>query len=267
MRLGVMKMFIDYVTNITVTNVICTVRLLKQANGLTTYRHNREIWAIALKLSGKTFYNINGKHILSDALHPVILPKGCSYSWKCVEPGECILIEFDAVQSSDNIFSFEITDNNYIVNTFTKIEKGLNSQSKTDILECKFLLYGVLLYLIKSCKKEYVSKDKKQNLMPAINYINENYFDCNITNDFLAKICKMSTVNFRKTFQKAYSISPIKYLHNFRINKAKSILKSDFESISQVAESVGYNSIYHFSKMFKLYTGVNPSEYAKASRK
>ncbi len=260
-------MFIDYVTDITVTKVISTVRLLKQANGLTTYRHKRDSWAIALKLSGKTFYNINGKQILSDALHPVILPKGCSYSWKCVEPGECIIIEFDAIKSADNILSFEIADNSYIVNTFTKIEKGLNSQFETDKLECKFLVYGVLLFLIKSTKKEYVSKDKKQNLMPAINYISENYFDCNITNNFLASICKMSTVNFRKTFEKVYGISPIKHLHNFRMNKAKSILKSDFESIAQVAESVGYNSIYHFSKMFKSYTGISPSEYKKASRK
>ena len=131
-----MKMFIDYVTNITVTNVICTVRLLKQANGLTTYRHNRESWAIALKLSGKTFNNINGKHILSDALHPVILPKGCSYSWKCVEPGECILIEFDALESANNIYSFEILDNSNIINTFTKIEKSLNSQAANSKLEC-----------------------------------------------------------------------------------------------------------------------------------
>ncbi|MBQ2704787.1 MAG: helix-turn-helix transcriptional regulator, partial [Clostridia bacterium] len=45
------------------------------------------------------------------------------------------------------------------------------------------------------------------------------------------------------------------------------ILHSDYESVEQVAFSVGYNSIYHFSKMFKLYTGKSPSEYAKASRK
>ena len=76
----------------------------------------------------------------------------------------------------------------------------------------------------------------------------------------------MSTVYFRRTFTSVYGISPIKYLHNFRIEKAKAILKSDYDTIEQVALSVGYNSIYHFSKMFKLYTGKSPLEYAKASR-
>ena len=92
------------------------------------------------------------------------------------------------------------------------------------------------------------------------------YFDSTITNNVLSNLCEMSTVYFRKNFENTYGIPPIKYLHNFRINKAKAILHSDYESIEQVALSVGYNSIYHFSKMFKIYTGKSPSEYAKASR-
>ena len=43
----------------------------------------------------------------------------------------------------------------------------------------------------------------------------------------------------------------------------QAILKSDYDTIEQVALSVGYNSIYHFSKMFKLYTGKSPLEYGK----
>ncbi|MBQ8559711.1 MAG: helix-turn-helix transcriptional regulator [Tyzzerella sp.] len=259
-------MFIDSVINITITNVAFAIRLLKSPIGITTNRPNRERWAISLKLGGKTFYTINGKQILSDALHPVILPKGCSYSWKCVEPGECIIIEFEALESACNIFSFKISDNSYIVNAFKKIEKSLNLKNANSRLECNYQLYGILLFLIKSVKTEYVSKDKKTLLQPAINYISEHHYDCSITNDFLADICGISTVYFRKTFEKVYGTSPIKYLHNFRINKAKSILESDFESINQVAASVGYSSIYHFSKMFKLYTGKSPTEYAKASR-
>ena len=122
------------------------------------------------------------------------------------------------------------------------------------------------MILAKSTSKEPIHPKKHQILYPAIKYISENYFDGNITNASLAEICGISTVYFRKTFESVYGISPIKYLHNFRIEKAKAILHSDYESIEQVARSVGYNSIYHFSKMFKQYTGKSPSEYAKASR-
>ena len=220
-----------------------------------------------MKLEGKTIYTAEGKEVLSDSSHPVILPKGCDYSWICKEPGECLIIEFDADIKDTTIFSFEIGDNSTVVNTFSKIEKSINKQTPYCQLECYSLLYTLLLFLAKSTTKDPTHPKKQKILHPAIKYISENYFDGNITNDFLAELCEISTVYFRKVFESVYDVSPIKYLHNFRIEKAKAILHSDFESIEQVATSVGYNSIYHFSKMFKQYTGTTPSEYAKASRK
>ena len=83
----------------------------------------------------------------------------------------------------------------------------------------------------------------------------------------LAALCGISTVYFRKTFETVFGVSPIRYLHDLRIGKAKAILSGDYDSIRQVAESTGYSSVYHFSKMFKLYTGQSPSTYAKSIRK
>jgi len=57
---------------------------------------------------------------------------------------------------------------------------------------------------------------------------------------------------------------PIAYLNHIRIEKAKELLLGDYQSIEQVSLAVGYNSIYHFSKIFKQKTGVCPSQYCKA---
>lgn len=260
-------MFIYSVTNLTVLNVISANRLLNSPIGITTYRKNRENWAIALKLKGKTVYTVNGKDVLCDSLHPVILPKGCNYSWKCYEPGECIIIEFDAPSFELDFNSFEIKDNSTITNAFSKIEKALSLRRSYYKLECRNYVYTILLYLLKSIKTEHVHPKSEILLKPAVEYITHNYFDSSITNDLLAELCKISNVYFRKKFESTYGISPIKYLHNFRINKAKDLLLSDYESIEQVAQSVGYNSIYNFSKMFKAYTGISPTKYNKASRK
>ncbi len=123
-------------------------------------------------------------------------------------------------------------------------------------------LYGLLIRLIKTAEKEYAPRKKQQLLQPAINYIAENYYLPDITNDDLAQLCGISTVYFRQCFEAVYSLSPIRYLHNYRIQKAKDFLSSDYNSISQIAESSGYRSVYHISKMFKKHTGQSPTEYA-----
>lgn len=58
-------------------------------------------------------------------------------------------------------------------------------------------------------------------------------------------------------------MSPIHYLIECRIIKAKELLGSPGCSVKQVAECVGYTDSLYFSKAFKKYTGVSPSEYRK----
>ena len=259
-------MFVDYATNITVTRVIAAIRLVDSPVGVTTCRQNREYWALLLKIKGKTVYTVDGMEMLSDASHPVILPKGCTYSWKCTEPGECLIIDFDAVESGFSPTNFKIKGTHPIESGFSKIERALNRAEQRCAVEPFFCLYEMLNYVLKSERSGYLPTKKSDALRPAIEYITASYFDVSITNDFLARLCGMSTVYFRKTFTSVYGISPVRYLHNFRTERAKAILQSDFESVEQVALSVGYGSIYHFSKMFKLYTGKSPSEYVRSGR-
>ncbi len=253
--------------NLTVTEIYSVNRLLKSPVGVMTDRKNRSNWALALKMKGKTYYYVNGHEVLSDALHLVLLPKGSDYCWKCVEPGECITVEFDAPFQYDDLIGFELNDGNSLLKNICCIENNLCVPHVCSRLQCFRSLYEILMILAKSKEKDPYRSKKHEALQPALQYINENYTNGHITNDFLAGLCQMSTVYFRKSFEKAYGESPIKYLHNFRINKAKSILLSDYGNIEQVAFSVGYNSLYNFSKMFKTYTGVSPTQYVRRGEK
>ena len=78
-----------------------------------------------LKKEGRTIYTVNGRQILSDSQHPVILPRGCSYSWICEEPGLCQVIQFDAVTEDKALYPMEITDNSRLLTAFDRITKAL----------------------------------------------------------------------------------------------------------------------------------------------
>lgn len=90
-----------------------------------------------------------------------------------------------------------------------------------------------------------------------------HFTDPMITNELIAEASNVSTVYFRKIFTEAYGVPPMRYVRQRRIEKAQSLLENGFSNISEVAESVGFNSVYHFSKSFKQLIGVSPTSYLR----
>ena len=201
----------------------------------------------------------------SDKDHLILLPKGLSYSWKCVEPGECIIVDFDTDRSDTRLYTLSGGDNTPFIRGFARIQKHLTLKNPGWREAAMGELYSILAQLRRGESRQYAPGSRQQLLTPAMDYMTEYYSNQAITNDLLAAHCGFSTVYFRKTFEAVYGLSPIRYLQQLRMEKAKSMLSSDFESISQVAESVGYSSIFHFSKMFRQYTGMSPSAYARSA--
>ena len=125
-------------------------------------------------------------------------------------------------------------------------------------------IYTILSTLATSEPKKYLPSEKQRKIAPAVNYITENY-NMKIKNDKLAELVGVSTVYFRKIFTDVYGQSPIDYIRALRIQKAKEMLKSDYGSISDVAEALGYQNIYDFSRTFKKLVGVSPKNFKQTS--
>lgn len=254
---------LNHLTNL---RVISSYRAYSSA-GTAVKKESREHWAIVLKIGGKTVYRVGGATAVSDANHPVILPKGLSYEWKCLEAGEFLLIEFDAAETDTELHSFTVADPSELVRQFCRIERGTATHPHTKGLSDLRCLCGMLIFLLESGEEFYLSKQSREALLPAVTFLAEQYADGSITNDKLAALCGISTVYFRKLFRAAYGVSPMQYLQNIRIEKAKEMLGGDYSGIGDVGKSVGYHSIYHFSKMFREITGMAPSEYGKQGKK
>lgn len=80
--------------------------------------------------------------------------------------------------------------------------------------------------------------------------------------DDLEKQFNYNKFYLEKRFQKTYGTSLIKYCNHHRLQKAKELLQT--ESVSAVAEKLGYSSVFTFSRAFKQYFGINPSKVQKA---
>ena len=76
-----------------------------------------------------------------------------------------------------------------------------------------------------------------------------------------AKMCGISTSYFISCFTKEYGMPPYRYLTQIRISQAKHLLLETGFSISEIARSVGYADPFCFSRIFRKYAGMSPSEF------
>ncbi|WP_054024406.1 response regulator transcription factor [Bacillus sp. FJAT-28004] len=74
----------------------------------------------------------------------------------------------------------------------------------------------------------------------------------------------ISVSQFSLLFKKYTGQSFINYLTTLRIQQAKLLLLEDNRKIYEIAESVGFNSLPHFNRVFKQNTGQSPNEYRKS---
>ena len=118
----------------------------------------------------------------------------------------------------------------------------------------------MLLLLLGTQRRSYADTNQRKKIAPALDYISKNY-NAAIKNEALAALCGISTVYFRKLFLRITGTSPITYVHNLRIAKAKKMLQSDYDTLGEIALSLGYPDIYTFSKAFKRQTGLSPTQY------
>lgn len=87
------------------------------------------------------------------------------------------------------------------------------------------------------------------------------YFGQKITIDDLAKKANMSKSHFIRVFKKTTGLSPMDYLIDIRIEKAKKLLNAGTKNISEVSLLCGFSSTSHFSSTFSKHVGVSPSKY------
>ena len=224
-----------------------------------TFRNN---WCLGIKYEGETKYRCNGNEYISNINNIILLPKGSSYEYTCTEPGHFSFIEFECEKSCNEIFSFNVTNGDKILKKFMEIEYKRTQKSLFYEIESIYETYGIITELLSSLKKKYIPSEKYTKIQVTEKYITQNYTK-HITNEELAKQTNLSTVYFRKLFSETFNMSPQTYIHTLRIRKAKEMLHSDYGNISNVALSLGYSSIYDFSKVFKKYVGISPSKYVK----
>ena len=94
----------------------------------------------------------------------------------------------------------------------------------------------------------------------VIDYIEDNY-QKDIYIDALSEMAFMSKRNFMRVFKGAVGLSPINYLKQVRLQKARFLLRETNRQISEISYLCGFTDGNYFIKCFKKTYGTTPNKF------
>lgn len=239
----------------TVTKVIDATTVCKH-EGNTFDMQKRPANGLTFSLGGCITYCHDGKRYRSDETNAVILPENSAYSLKCERSGYFPLVNFHTAESlGDAPVIIPAAEKSAVINLYGELRRCMQtSGSGFKALE---LINGIFARLYKddSGENDTVSEIKR--------YVDENLGNASLSNGEIAAAVGISEVYLRKLFTEKTGIPPHKYILEARISEAKRDLTETPLPVSEISSLTGFNSIYHFCRVFKAKTGVTPTEYRR----
>ncbi|MCG8500534.1 MAG: response regulator [Firmicutes bacterium] len=92
-------------------------------------------------------------------------------------------------------------------------------------------------------------------------YIDTHYHEQVLSIEHIALNIYMNPGYLRTTFKKEMGLTVGKYIASVRMQKARELLNTGNMKLAEIAEKVGFSDAGYFSKCFKKYFGISPSEY------
>ncbi|WP_291959518.1 hybrid sensor histidine kinase/response regulator transcription factor [Maribacter sp.] len=111
---------------------------------------------------------------------------------------------------------------------------------------------------------ENTSNLDKTFMQKVLDYVNENLAEPNLNVEHLADDMSLSRSQLYRKIKAITGMTANELIRKIRLKKAKQMIESGSESISEVGFKVGFSSASYFSKCFKNEFGILPTELKSA---
>ena len=243
--------------------------IFQPGNVYKNYENGRGVCGFVINVSGEAEY------VFSDRTRKTLLPgefalfsDKCAYVVKDSSENEVFIhytVNFELAQGFSLPFDqayLKLDDIQDVCNKLDLLIGYNNSNSFEGQFKSMSVIYDIISSVISNKDIHMIDRKNYKNLLPVLNIIESNYAN-DINLSFLAKYCNMSETNFRRVFQQVMGISPIEYVINTRINRAKELVRHTDLSVSEISSLCGFKDVEHFCRTFKKRTGVSTSSYRK----
>ncbi len=253
---------------------------ISHINSSLTYEGRTSGIALKYVIEGRECYEIDGNQfglnkgqfiLLKEEVNYKLFTENISTDGFCLDInpellGTCFLKD-DLIynQPFSGAMSLELGKSLY--NTFnTPIDYNIgNPINFINSFSTHLINFQKEILTIKDALKHTTKKADTQKILISRLLIAKEYIHINYANDIpldkLACISRISKYYFARIFKNCFKTTPWEMQNQLRMEKAIKLLKNDCISLTSIAYQLGYSDLASFSKRFKQYYTIPPSQF------
>lgn len=160
---------------------------------------------------------------------------------------------------------YEDSEDSVILELIEEMTSEIGARRKHFGLKVDLLLQEIVIEISRlssgdAAEEEPLHGETERHILFAKHYIDQ-YFTQKISLTQLADMSGYSYDHFRHMFKLYMGQSPMHYILQLRLGKARRMMAAGEASMTRIALECGFSSLAQFSNTFKKYSGVSPSDY------
>lgn len=164
---------------------------------------------------------------------------------------------------------FSIQRDSYFIVTRLIEELSNNNLYSDDLSLC--YLKELIIQMLRLDNSHFHSKPtthmqqtyENELLNDILLYIDDNIYEKISVSTLCEHFC-ISTSMLHSLFRKNMNNTAKNYINELKLSKSKELIRNSTHTLSEISEMLGFSSIHYFSKKFKSYFNISPTEYSKS---
>lgn len=151
------------------------------------------------------------------------------------------------------------------------------AEEKESLPGCDSALQARLVTLLLWCERKLDRQEREQapyehesaahkKISDIVEYINGAYGTA-ISLESISKLHFISPFHLSRMFKRVTGFSFVEYVNTVRVREAQRLLKETEWTVTRISETVGYENLGHFGRVFKQLTTTNPLHYRKSAKR
>lgn len=163
------------------------------------------------------------------------------------------------------------TEFNKILSILNKVFVSYECDGRNlSYFEMNYIYYQIMNILDNGIHKKMSLQSDSKNINhvdEALIYFSNHYTDLDFSITKVSKAIGIHKNYLSKLFKEQTGLTFNNYLLNRRMNLAVYYIRQGYTSVSEIASKVGFDDQFYFSKVFKKYNHITPTEEIKKHKK